>query len=165
MKGENGMFHYKHMMSGQESIVHQLIKEIFDEFIGPDYSQEGVHSFYRYIEPQAILKRQEEGSHNILLAFYEGELAGVMETRHKEHISLLFVKKKFHRRGLAKAFIEKTFREDQVITVNASPYAVPIYEKLFFEKVSGELIKDGITYIPMIRNGSLSMKLSMKSES
>ncbi len=38
------------------------------------------------------------------------------------------------------------------ITVNASPYAVPVYEKLGFQAVDDEQLTDGIRYTPMTLN-------------
>jgi len=44
----------------------------------------------------------------------------------------------------------KTLKPDvNVIDVHSSPYAVPIYEKLGFVKVSDEQTVNGMTFTPM----------------
>ncbi|PKM52299.1 MAG: histone acetyltransferase [Firmicutes bacterium HGW-Firmicutes-7] len=132
--------------------VQNLIKQVFDCYIGPDYSLEGVKTFYEMIRPENVINRLENQQHKVFIAKERDELVGIIETRDDSHICLLFVKKQHHKKGIAKKLFKEAFDESSPeITVNASPYAVTIYEKLGFTKIAGELIKSGITYIPMIR--------------
>ena len=74
------------------------------------------------------------------------------------HISLLFVDKNHHRRGIAREMLNVVVddlkkREDiRCITVNSSPYAVDAYERLGFCKKDEPQEKDGIIFVPMIRD-------------
>ena len=83
-------------------------------------------------------------------------MVGVLAFRDITHISLLFVKKSHHRRGIAKELLRigindiKNANEDITqITVNSSPYAVNIYKKLGFLPIDKMKEKDGIKYTPM----------------
>lgn len=87
--------------------------------------------------------------------YYEGkELAGVIATRGVSHISLLFVAKKFQRRGIARQLFSAVVddvKEHGIkeITVNSSPYAVMVYKKFGFVETGSEQEKDGIWFTPM----------------
>lgn len=133
--------------------VENLIKGVFYQYIAYDYSEQGVQDFLTYINNEQIVRRLLGENHKICLAKTHHEIVGVIETRNDSHITLLFVQKDFQRRGIAKGLIERVF-EGHVgdMTVNASPYGAPIYEKMGFTKIAGELIKNGITYIPMIKD-------------
>jgi len=79
-----------------------------------------------------------------------------MEIKNKDHISLLFVKKEFHGKGIGKYLFEHYLniikRENtgiKIITVNSSIYAEKIYLKFGFIKTNEIQEKDGIKYIPM----------------
>ncbi|PKM94193.1 MAG: histone acetyltransferase [Firmicutes bacterium HGW-Firmicutes-1] len=142
-----------HPMQVEDAIsVQKLIKVVFDCFVGPDYSVEGVQTFYGFIHPDNIIDRFLNKQHKIFIAKDKDEIVGVIETRDTSHICLLFVHKQYQRKGIAKRLFNKAFLDSTLeLTVNASPYAVTIYEKLGFTKIAGELIKNGITYIPMIK--------------
>jgi predicted GNAT family N-acyltransferase len=71
---------------------------------------------------------------------------------------LLFVDKSYHKRGIAKELlriaitdIHETYSEAEEITINSSPYAVRIYERLGFIATDSMQEKDGIIYLPMKR--------------
>ena len=56
---------------------------------------------------------------------------------------------------LARALFE-AMRKDYVkqeFTVHASPYAVPVYERLGFRATNKEQLTDGLRYTPMIFKG------------
>ena len=83
-------------------------------------------------------------------------IVGVIEVRNSNHISLFFVKKEYQNQGVGKKLHElaiekcKTLKPDvNVIDVHSSPYAVPIYEKLGFVKVSDEQVVNGMRFTPM----------------
>lgn len=89
-------------------------------------------------------------------AFTEGRIVGVIAVRGCNHICLFFVDKEFHGQGIARNLFELVKKNlsvgdkvEKVITVNASPYAVKIYEKLAFNVVDNEQEKDGIRFTPM----------------
>jgi predicted GNAT family N-acyltransferase len=92
------------------------------------------------------------------MGFYQGdEIIGVIATRDITHIALMFVDKRYHRKGIARQLFSNVLAEitDNAgltqMTVNSSPYAVTAYERLGFVKTAEQQEKDGIIYIPMAR--------------
>ena len=72
------------------------------------------------------------------------------------HISLLFVRGKFHHLGVATKLMKVVENEVlaqnpkiRAVTVNASPYAVGFYEKNGFVPLDKEQKADGIRFTPM----------------
>jgi len=136
--------------------VSNMVDNIFNEFVGKYYSVEGNNTFKDYIKPQNILKRVTDKSSQFFTVKINNEIVGIMEIKNKDHISLLFIKKEFHGKGIGKYLFEhylnKTKRENieiKIITVNSSIYAEKIYSKLGFIKTNEIQEKDGIKYVPM----------------
>ncbi len=134
-----------------------LIWRVFSEFEAPEYSNEGIENFRKFINVDN-LKANLESENMVFFGCYlmTGKIIGLISMRSQNHISLLFVDKMFHRNGIAKdlfGLLKKHLLEtcDTIssITVNSSPYAVNAYAHLGFTKVSDEQIKDGIRFIPM----------------
>ena len=128
----------------------ELSREVFMEFEAPVFSQIGIDEFTGFLNNQVEIDK---------LRFYgaldQDVLLGILAMR-KEHISLLFVKREFHRRGIAKSLFLFMLNQanDKRITVNSSPYAKEVYEKLGFTAVDCEQLKNGIRYIPMVYEGN-----------
>jgi GNAT superfamily N-acetyltransferase len=136
--------------------VSSMIDNIFDEFVGMDYSVEGNKTFKDYIKPQNIKNRFIDKGSQFLLAKVENEITGIMEIKNKDHISLFFIKKEFQGKGIGKYlfryYLDKTKNENneiKKITIHSSVYAENIYSRLGFKKINEIQEKDGIKYIPM----------------
>lgn len=136
-----------------------LVREVFMEFEAPEYEEKGVREFLYYIEPGAMTKRMREGELRLWGCFEGGIIIGVIALRSGSHISLLFVKKEYHRRGIARSLFEMVKQECALlglkeITVNSSPYARGAYEHLGFSAKSEEQTVNGIRFIPMVYKAS-----------
>ncbi len=133
-----------------------LVRRVFAEFEAPDYAQEGIDVFHRFIAPEALAEQFRSGSLKLWGAFRQDTLAGVAAVRNQNHICLLFVDKSYHRQGIARALFSavrdfcSTDPAISRITVNSSPYAVGIYRKLGFTATDAERIADGIRFTPMV---------------
>ena len=139
-----------------------LVNTVFDEFVGKDYSEEGNNTFKDYTDLKNILIRFNEKTGKFYAAKYQNEIVGILEIKNNDHISLFFVKKEFHGRGIGKKlfehFIKHVNSEAETITVNSSIYAEKIYARIGFIK-TGEIEEtNGIKYIPM------SFKLRRKND-
>lgn len=131
-----------------------LVKDVFDAFEAPDYSEEGINAFYDFIKDEAVYQKLKNGEMQFWGAFCENRMVGVIAIRNKNHISLLFVDGKHHRKGIGKALFEQVklyvqSRGLKEITVHSSPYAIPVYHKLGFIDTDRELISNGIRFTPM----------------
>jgi ribosomal protein S18 acetylase RimI-like enzyme len=145
----------REIRKGEETKACQLVIECFNEFVAPDYGDEGVNEFLKYVNPDWMQERLERGNF-AFVAVVDDLITGVIEVRSNNHISLLFVKKEYQGRGIARELlelaIEKCRQADNIIDefdVNSSPYAVKIYEKLGFTRVDDEKLVNGIRFIPM----------------
>ena len=120
-----------------------LVWKVFLEYEAPDYTQEGIDEFYKSIHDENYLSML-----SVYGAFSNGELVGVIATRNNgKHIALFFVEGRYHCQGIGKQLFQ-TVRTDKM-TVNSSPYAVPVYRKLGFESVDTEQSVNGLRFIPM----------------
>ena len=121
-----------------------LVWRVFQEYDASDYSEEGINEFYKSIHDTNFISQL-----NWYGAFNQDELIGIIATRDNgKHISLFFVDRKYQRQGIGKRLF-RTVRIEKM-TVNSSPYAVPIYHKLCFKETDSEQIVNGLRYIPMI---------------
>ncbi len=147
---------YRVIEPGEEKKVSELVLESFGEFIRHEYSQEGIDEFRRYAQPEA-LEQRSRADHCVLVATVKDRIAGVIEIRQHDHISLLFVDRRLQRKGIAKDLLQKalevmrTAKPDlERVTVNSSRYGVPVYEKLGFHQTGPERTVNGIAFIPMV---------------
>jgi len=133
----------------------KLIKEVFDEFIADDFSEEGIGHFYQRINYRAIFERIQTGN-RISVFKTDNNITGYIEVSGINHIYFLFVKKDFQKQGIAKRLVDSViitiknknpdFKE---ITVNSTLNALQFYEKLGFVKIADFQMKNGITSFPM----------------
>jgi GNAT superfamily N-acetyltransferase len=132
-----------------------LINNVFDEFVGKDYSEKGNIEFKKYIEVNNVQERFNSGLYQYYVARNGEEIIGILEIKNKNHISLYFVKKEYHKQGIGKILFEaykETLIENtnvKIISVNSSIYAEKIYLKLGFIKTNEIQEKNGIIFIPM----------------
>jgi predicted GNAT family N-acyltransferase len=140
---------------GQEIMIHQLIKKVYDEFVSIDYSEEGNNFFYDWIKPSKIAERQRNHK-NIWVALIDSKLVGVIELRDNKYISLLFVDKEYQGQGIAKKLFDKSLKEIirrnpqlDKFYVHASPYSIPVYRNMGFIETDNMQEDNGMKYLPM----------------
>ncbi|HPJ38982.1 MAG TPA: GNAT family N-acetyltransferase [Spirochaetota bacterium] len=141
---------------GDERFLSTLVSTVFMRYIAPDYSREGIDEFLKYVRENDILERVIEGNHYIYIALQGRTVVGVIEIREYRHISLFFVNGKYHRRGIGSLLMKNALELCRVmnpillrLSVNSSPFAVPVYEKLGFHIEADEMEKNGIRFTPM----------------
>jgi GNAT superfamily N-acetyltransferase len=140
-----------------------LVRDVFLEFEAPEYSQQGIDGFLRFIETSAITSKMGSGELKLWGCFEQCELTGIISVRPRvmtsekicyNHVCLLFVTKEYHLRGIARRLFEaakKTCASSGAneITVNSSPYAVEAYRRLGFVPTDEERSMNGIRFTPM----------------
>ncbi len=146
---------FRSMQTGEETEVCNFVVRVFNEFIAPSYSQEGVAEFLKYVRPDALALRSKK-NHFVWLAEAQNDIVGAIEIRDNDHVSLLFVDGSFQRKGISRELLRRALEicrrnkpELREITVHASPNSVQIYERLGFRQTNSEQAVNGIRFTPM----------------
>ena len=135
-----------------------LALEVFMEFEAPDYGPAGVESFKKdIVENPEYLENARQGLCPIYGAYDGEKLVALMGMRSsKTHINLVFTKKEYHRRGIAKAIFKYLLNDVlsenptlEALTLNSSPYGLPFYLAIGFVPQSEEQTMNGIRFTPM----------------
>ena len=135
-----------------------LALEVFMQFEAPDYPPEGVETFKKdIVENPEYLKNARLGLCPIYGAFDGDKIVALMGMRsNKTHINLVFTKKSYHRRGIARAIfyslLNDVLKENptlEALTLNSSPYGLPFYLAIGFVPLSEEQEINGIRFTPM----------------
>ena len=135
-----------------------LALEVFMQFEAPDYPPEGVETFKKdIVENPEYLKNARLGLCPIYGAFDGDKIVALMGMRsNKTHINLVFTKKSYHRRGIARAIfhsmLNDVLKENptlEALTLNSSPYGLPFYLAIGFAPLSEEQEINGIRFTPM----------------
>ena len=124
-----------------------LAWRVFQEYEAPDYTQQGIDEFYKSIHDENYLSNL-----SMYGAFVNEKLVGIIATRNMgTHIALFFVDGNYHRQGIGKKLFQNVLENSAVsgITVNSSPFAVPIYRKLGFLDTDKEQTVNGLRFTPM----------------
>ena len=143
------------MEPGEEAEVIELVSMVFNEFVAPLYSNEGVSEFMKYLRVDELTERLKAGNF-VLLAKSDAGIIGVTEIRDNNHIALLFVEGSRQKNGIGTRLLKMAIEtckarnpDTRRITLNSSPNAVNIYEKLGFYITESEQVKNGIRFVPM----------------
>ena len=135
-----------------------LALEVFMQFEAPDYGPSGVETFKRdIVENPEFLQNARQGICPVYGAFDGDKIVALMGMRSsKTHINLVFTKKEYHRKGIARAIfrylLDDIMRENpalEALTLNSSPYGLPFYLALGFIPLGEEREINGIRFTPM----------------
>ncbi len=136
----------------------ELVWEVFEQFEVPDYEEMGIQTFRYFIDYSHMVEKVRQGEMTFWGCYLHNYLVGVIALRTGQHISLLFVRGRFHHLGIATSLVDVVIDqvaasdpEIRAVTVNASPYAVGFYKKIGFLPLKEEQKADGIRFTPMRR--------------
>ena len=145
------------MQPGEEGLVIDLVRAVFDDIIAPGYTREGVEEFYNFARVENLVERSKK-DHFTLVAWEDEHPLGIIEIRALNHVSMFFVR--IPAQGVGKALFQAAMEEIRKrvgtlnpLTVNASLNAVPAYERLGFSVQAGVQCFNGISFVPMARGG------------
>lgn len=127
-----------------------LIEPVYARFLAPEYDEQGKRVFSNYIAPEAVADRLRSGSRGWVVEVQNSGLVGFIETAHR-HIHLVVVHADWHNRGLARRLIATATADlgSGIVTLNASPYALPAYERIGFRVTGPQAVRNGIIATPM----------------
>jgi len=134
--------------------VARLFRELALEFIVHESPPEGAATFLRENDEQGLRGFVEKG-HVYHVAVIDGELAGFIAVRDRSHLFHMFVGKRWQRRGLARRLWDVARRDAIALgnpgffTVNASNYALPVYEAWGFVRTAPTQFVKGLYFNPM----------------
>jgi GNAT superfamily N-acetyltransferase len=127
---------YSEMIPGQEQLVADVVWEVFEEFVAPGYSHEGIETSRNFIQVNEIRKATDSGRMFVICCWARKIMAGVIAMGDGNHICLLFIKKDYHRQGIAKELLNRAINKCKKIkpdlteiTVNSSPYGHQYYRR------------------------------------
>lgn len=149
MKIDIRQMHWK-----ESALVSNLMQSVFTTFQGPTTSEEGRHTFASEFSSERVLSRYNGGD-LFLVALHEGKIVGMIAVRDSSHIFGLFVSPNYQCQGVATNLWYKAVEVCQkqcpnsTFTVNASEYALLIYQKWGFRKKGAKQERKGIEFIPM----------------
>ena len=148
---------YRFMRDGEESAVCDLVHRIFDVFVAPLYTKKGLISFKKYADPEEMAQRVHL-DHFVLLALIESEMVGMIEMSQFDHVSLLFIELEHQGKGIGRDLLGLAVRfcldnnpQLREITVNSSPNAIDVYERMGFKPIGEEQSISGVRSVPMLK--------------
>lgn len=129
----------------------KLVKKVFMTFEAPNYSKEGVAHFLTYLDEELEMELAANQV-QVWCGKDARQIVGLLAVRLPAHVALLFVDEAYHRQGIAKQLFQEMLSElmPEQVTVNSSPYAVPIYERLGFQIEGNEKTVSGIRFQSMV---------------
>jgi GNAT superfamily N-acetyltransferase len=140
---------YRDMAPGEEREVLGLVMRGFDELVRPDFSDDGATEFERAASSFVI---DHPAGHHITVAERDGAIVGMIDIRDGSHVCLFFVDAGARRVGVGRRLMASTTGNGcSAITVNSSPWAVPVYESLGFVATGPEIERNGIRAVPMVQ--------------
>ena len=158
MKTQEETFRYRMAVEKDWEPAMKLAWETFLIFEAKDYTEEGIESFRDFISDQWLKKMFLKGDYQMYVALHGKKLVGFITLRNKHHISLLFVDKEYHHKGIGKTLVENlgqyiiTEIGEDYMTVDSAPYALEFYHKLGFWDLAPQQYKQGIIYTSMKKN-------------
>lgn len=148
----------RRITADEVEIAMVLALEVFMQFEAPDYGPAGVETFKKdIVENPEYLEKARQGACPIYGAFDGDKMAALIGMRsNKTHINLVFTKKEYHRRGIARSvfqyLLKDVLRQNpslEALTLNSSPYGLPFYLAIGFVPQGDERELSGIRFTPM----------------
>ena len=131
-----------------------LMRAMSLEFVLHEGSAEAAEFFTKENDEAGLRGFMAKGA-LYYVAEVDGAMAGFVAMRDQRHLFHMFVDKAHHRKGIASAlWLHARARAIEqgnpgLFTVNASSYAVPVYERFGFARTGSTQSKNGISFNPM----------------
>jgi len=132
-----------------------LVLDVFDEFVAPHWSPEGIETFHQ-TSPEEAKERFSDELFIRLGAESNGELVGVLMMSLSGHLYAIFVAGHAQRSGVGRRLLKegltRMLRANpsvSEITSNAAPNSVQAHESFGFETMGPEIETSGIRVMRM----------------
>ena len=84
-----------------------LAFRVFMKFESEDYGEEGTKSFFNFVSSKELKQMFLIGEYPMFVAKDGEQLVGMISLRSGNHISLLFVEDRYHRKGIGTGLINQ----------------------------------------------------------
>lgn len=126
-----------------------LVWKAFLQSEGKRCSEEGKSNFYRFITDNELREAFLKGEYPVMVAVDGEAIVGVASIRYHNHLSLLFVDKEYHGRGIGSALLTEVIRYvrgagERYMSLQAASDAVNFYRKRGFRTIRPEEEFSGI---------------------
>ncbi|WP_455685021.1 GNAT family N-acetyltransferase [Thomasclavelia sp.] len=152
---------YRLMKENEITEVISLVDKIAKEYVFLDLEIEGINNFNLVNTRDFYLNKYNF----TYVCLDDNKIVGMISLTDGNHLSLLFVDKKYHGKGIGKKLVEII---DNLVMgdleVNASIHAKSFYEHIGFSLKGNLEKKDGILYYPMIKKRCVKEKFSTYDE-
>jgi predicted GNAT family N-acyltransferase len=147
---------YRTLKAEDIPAVSAMVLRVARAFIWEELTEQGRQVFTDFASAESIRQRQNSTTFYAMIAFDAEQPVGVIEVRAWSHISLLFIDGAYHQHGIGRSLMQQALAACQRnapfitrVTVGASLYGVPFYEKMGFVRNGPRQQENGITYVPM----------------
>lgn len=140
--------------------VAALLHTLATDFIVHDIARPAAATFLRENSAEGLQCFIDAG-----IVYHVAEInaaiCGFVAVREHKHLFHLFVERAFHGRGIARQLWQVARQaaidagNEGIFTVNASNYAMPVYEKFGFVRTAPTQEAKGLRYNPMQLGGSI----------
>ena len=127
----------------------------FQQIASQVSNEEAANAFREGLTSTQLYIEFLQGRYPVICAYKDRKVIGVLSMRNDSHISLLFVRREFQRKGIGTKLLEKCkdycmSKGIEAVTVNAIATGVPFYVANGFEAVEAARVEHGLGYTPMI---------------
>lgn len=148
----NTLINVRELKQEEIEAARELIFETFSRFVAPDCTAEGIECFRKFLYGDRIL---------LTATFYgvfeaDALQGALVYQKDRGHICAFFVRDGLQGKGyggtLMRWFLQNIAEGD--VTVNASAYGVPVYERFAFTATDAKQCKNGMSFTPMKRKNT-----------
>ncbi|MGL0953368.1 GNAT family N-acetyltransferase [Vibrio vulnificus] len=134
-----------------QQLILALGEAVNEEFVIPYLSSDGQEAM-RNARKGDIEQATNTEIYTSIKAVKNGAIVGYVAWRQGNYIAQLYVSSKYQNQGVGRGLITEMLKRSGAssIELKASVNAIGFYERLGFQSVGSEQVKNGIRYVPML---------------
>ncbi|ANN26367.1 GNAT family N-acetyltransferase [Vibrio vulnificus] len=142
---------YELVTQEDQQLILSLGESVNEEFVIPYLSSDGQEAM-RNARKGDIEQATNTEIYTSIKAVKNGAIVGYVAWRQGNYIAQLYVSSKYQNQGVGRGLITEMLKRSGAssIELKASVNAVGFYERLGFQSVGTEQVKNGIRYVPML---------------
>ncbi|EKO3793775.1 GNAT family N-acetyltransferase [Vibrio metschnikovii] len=142
---------YELVTQEDQQLILALGESVNEEFVIPYLSSDGQEAM-RNARKGDIEQATNAEIYTSIKAVKNGAIVGYVAWRQGNYIAQLYVSSKYQNQGVGRGLIAEMLKRSGAssIELKASVNAIGFYERLGFQSVGTEQVKNGIRYVPML---------------